>query len=176
MWVRNYAFHEAQHEPTAFKVELEVAGKVTHVEGLISPNGQTGDASDVVVAEIDYDPDANKQPEATDKYAGYADDVILAQWASVIPKEHIIRVGDPKAIIDVLLGALAIADGKVDLDTYLKDLRELGTPEDRARGVEQALAGLPSAKKVATAAVEGSVPPPPGDGGGGGGKKKTVRL
>ena len=40
-------------------------------------------------------------------------------FATVIPREHIIRVGDPKAIIDVLLGALAIADGKVDLDTYV---------------------------------------------------------
>ena len=161
VWVRNYTFHEPDHKPTAFKVELEVAGTVTHVDGVISPAGQTGDASDIVVAEFDYDPDAHAQPEATDKYAGYADDLILAQWASVIPKEHILRVGDPKAIIDVLLGALAIADGKVDLDTYLRDLRELGTPEDRARGVEQALAGLPSAKTVATAAVEGSVPPPP---------------
>jgi hypothetical protein len=35
-----------------------------------------------------------------------------------------------------------------------------------------ALAGLPSAKKVATAAVEGDVPPPAS----GGGKKRTTRL
>nr|HEX4319135.1 hypothetical protein [Kofleriaceae bacterium] len=173
VWVRNYAFHEADRKPTSFKVELEVAGKVTHVEGVMSPAGQTGDASDVVVAEFDYDPDADKQPDTVDKYAGYADDVILAQWATVIPKEHIIRVGDPKAIIDVLLGALAIADGKVDLDTYIKDLRELGSPDDRVRGVEQSLSNLPSAKRVATAAVTGDVPPAPGDGGG---KKKTVRL
>ena len=40
----------------------------------------------------------------------------------MIPKEHILRVGDPKSIIDVLLGALAIADGKVDLATYEGDV------------------------------------------------------
>ncbi len=172
VFVRNYAFHEPDQQPTPFKVELEVSGKITHFEGVISPNKQTGEASDIAVAEIDFDPDANKKPETGDKYKNYADDVILAQWATVIPKEHIIRVGDPKSIIDVLLGALAIADGKVDLDTYLKDCRELGSPEERVREVEAALAGLPSAKKVATASVEGEVPPPSTPGGG----KRTVRL
>jgi hypothetical protein len=173
VFVRNYAFHERVQSPTSFKVELEVNGKVTHFEGLISPNGQTGDASDIVVAEFDFDARASTPVEKTDQYANYADDVILAQWATVIPKEHIIRVGDPKSIIDVLLGALAISDGKVDLDTYLKDMRELGSDNARVRDVESALAGLPSAQKVAVAQVVGHVPMPPSDGGG---KKKSVRL
>lgn len=173
VFVRNYAFHEQDHAPTPFKVELEVGGKITHFEGVMSPRGQTGDASDVAIGELDFDPQAHAAPETGDQYKNYADDVILAQWATVIPKEHIIRVGDPKSIIDVLLGALAIADGKVDLDTYLKDMRELGAAEARVGEVEAALAGLPSAQKVATAAVEGEVPPPPAPGDG---KKRSVRL
>ena len=91
----------------------------------------------------------------------------------MIPREHIISVGDPKSIIDVLLGALAISDGKVDLDTYLKDMRELGAEDTRVREVENALAGLPTAQKVAVAEVVGEVPLAPADGGG---KKKSVRL
>ena len=172
VWVRNYAFHESTHAPTAWKVELEVGGKITHHEGTISPQLQTGEASDMVVAELDYDPRAHAAPASAgvDPYAGYSDDLILAQWATVLPKEHIIRVGDPKSIIDVLLGALAIADGKVDLDTYLKDMRELGSPDELVRAIETALAGLPSAKKVATATISGDVPPAPS------GKKPTVRL
>jgi uncharacterized protein YfaP (DUF2135 family) len=173
IYVRNYAFHEADKKPTPFKVELEVGGKITHFEGVIAPRGQTGEASDIVVGEIDFDPAAHQAPEPVDKYKNYADDLILAQWATVIPKDHIIRVGDPKSIIDVLLGALAIADGKVDLDTYLKDMRELGSAEDRIAALEAALAGLPSAQKVATATVEGDVPPPPAPGDG---KKRTTRL
>jgi hypothetical protein len=169
--VRNYAFHEDK-APTPFKVELEVGGKITHFEGVISPRGQVGEASDVRVGEIDFDPAAQPATAPVDHYKNYADDVILAQWATVIPREHIIRVGDPKSIIDVLLGALAIADGKVDLDTYLKDMRELGAPEDRIGALEAALAGLPSAQKVATATVEGHVPPPAA----GDGKKRTTRL
>jgi hypothetical protein len=172
--VQNFRFHEAP-APTQFKVELEVGGDIRHVDGVISPNGETKDASNVVVATFDYDPAAKQkaQPAKEDVYKNYGDDVILAQWASVIPREHIIRVGDPHSIIDVLLGALAIAEGKVDLDTYLRDMAELGATEDARREVESALAGLPSVKMVATAKVEGDVPVPPE---GGGGKKRSVRL
>jgi uncharacterized protein YfaP (DUF2135 family) len=172
VFVRNYAFHEPEKAPTPFKVELEVGGKITHFEGVISPQGQTGEASDIAVGEIRFDPNQHKAAEPDDKYKNYADDVILAQWATVIPKEHIIRVGDPASIIDVLLGALAISDGKVDLDTYLKDMRELGTSTAaRIAEVEAALAGLPSAQKVTTAAVQGTLPAPAPAGGG-----RTTRL
>ncbi len=172
IFVRNYAFHTEDRAPTSFKVELEVGGKITHFEGVISPRGQTGEASDVQVGQIDFDPAAQPAAAPVDHYKNYADDVILAQWATVIPREHILRVGDPKSIIDVLLGALAIADGKVDLDTYLQDMRELGAAEDRIVALEAALAGLPSAQKVAMATVEGHVPPPAA----GDGKKRTTRL
>ena len=171
VYVQNYRFHEQNNAPTRFKVELEIGGRVSHHEGVISPSVETGEASNVVVAEFDYAPSATEQAAKPDAYANYADDVILAQWAKVIPKEHILRVGDPKSIIDILLGALAIADGKVDLDTYLKDMSELGADDTRVRAAEAALGGLPSAHKVATASIEGNVPPPPGAG-----KKKPVRL
>jgi hypothetical protein len=55
----------------------------------------------------------------------------------------------------------------------LKDMRELGSVENRVRGVEVALAGLPSARKVAAAVVEGDLPAPPAPESG---KKTTVRL
>ncbi|MBK9031214.1 MAG: hypothetical protein IPL61_07745 [Myxococcales bacterium] len=173
VWVRNFRFHEPDHAPTRWKVELELGGEIRHVEGVISPAGQTGDASDVIVAEFDYAPDAaRREADQASVLANYSDDVILGQWATVIPREHIMRVGDPASIIDVLLGALAIAEGKVDLDGYVTDLRDLGTPDARLREVERALGGLPSASRVATATVEGDVPPPPAPGG----KKGTVRL
>ncbi len=173
VFVRNYAFHESDRAPTPWKVELEVGGVIRHYEGVISPAGQTQDASDMVVAELDYAPDAAKrEADEAQVYANYSDDVILAQWASVIPREHIMRVGDPGSIIDVLLGALAIAEGKVDLDTYCKDLRELGATPELLRDVEAALGGLPSAARIATATVEGDLPPPPPPGG----KKTTTRL
>jgi len=177
VYVQNYAFHEQAHKPTPYKVELEVNGEVRHFEGAISPGGQTGDASNVTIAELDYEPAPAKPAagaaEAPDPYKNYGDDVILAQWATVIPREHIIRIADPAAIIDVLLGALAIADGKVDLATYARDMAEAGTAPARIAEVETALANLPGARRVATAAVEGDLPPPAEPGGG---KKRSVRL
>lgn len=170
VFVRNFTFHEQSQAATPFKVELEVNGKISHFEGVIAA-GQTQERSDVQVAEFTYDPKAAKPVENVDQYKNYADDTILAQWATVLPKEHIIRVGDPSSIIDTLLGALAIADGKVDLATYCKDLRELGASDERVAEIERSLAGLPSARKVATATIEGEVPPPSGPG-----TKKTVRL
>jgi hypothetical protein len=173
VYVQNFRFHEPDHEPTRFKVEIEVGGEIQHVEGVISPNGQTSDASDVVVAELDYHPDmAGRQADEDQVYTNYSDDVILAQWGTVIPKEHILRVGDPESIVDVLLGALAIADGKVDLETFIRDMREMSADEARVGVVEGALAGLPSATRVATAAVEGEMPPAAV----GQGKKRSTRL
>lgn len=172
VYVQNFRFHEEDQKPTRFKVEIEVGGQVKHHEGVISPSGQTKDASNITVAEFTFDPNhAEREKDKAAVYNNYSDDVILTQWATVIPKEHILRVGDPKSIIDVLLGALAIADGKVDLDTYLKDMRELGTDAQRVREVEGVLARLPSANKVSTASVEGQVPPPADPG-----KKRTTRL
>jgi hypothetical protein len=175
VFVQNYAFHEQHHQPTPYKVELEVNGEVRHFEGVISPGGQTHDASNVTIAEFDYHPapPTGAAADKPDPYQNYSDDVILAQWATVIPREHIIRIGDPRAIIDVLLGALAIADGKVDLATYVKDMAELGAAPERIAEVEAALASLPSARRVATATVEGDLPPPAEPGGG---KMRSVRL
>ena len=172
VYVQNYRFHEAERTATSYKVELEIGGQVQHHEGTIAGEGQTGDASNVIIADFQFDPDAAERETAKAAvYTNYADDVILSQWATVIPKEHILRVGDPKSIIDVLLGALAIADGKVDLDTYLEDMRELGASEPGVREVEAVLAGLPSANKVSTAAIAGTVPT-----GAEPGKKRTTRL
>lgn len=180
VYVQNYAFHEQEHKPTAYKVELEVNGEIRHFEGIISPKQQTGDASSVTIAEFDYAPApaqaAAAAAAAPDPYKSYSDDVILAQWATVIPREHIIRIADPGAIIDVLLGAVAIADGKVDLATYARDMAEAGAAPARVAEIETALAGLPGARRVATATVEGDLPSPSEPGGGGGGKKRSVRL
>jgi uncharacterized protein YfaP (DUF2135 family) len=151
--VHNYRAHESDGAPTSFKLELEVDGVITHHEGKISARAHT----EVTVAELDFLPAAPIAP-APDAYAAYSDDVILAQWAEVLPREHILRVGDPAAIVDVLLGALAIADGKVDLERYLTDLRAIGASDAQVREAESALAALPGARRVPTASISGEVP------------------
>jgi hypothetical protein len=170
VFVRNYAFHSENHEAFAFKVELEINGEIKHFESTIAA-GTTGEHSDVAVADFEFVPGtATTSTPGEDPYLNYSDDVVLTQWASVIPREHIIRVNDPAAIVDVLLGALAIADGKVDLDTYVTHMAEFGSSTARVAEVTTSLAGLPSATRVAVAEVQGEIPV------GGGGAKKTTRL
>lgn len=173
VFVQNYAFKEPKHTPTDFKVEIEIDGEVKHFEGTVSPNGETSGRSNVVVYEFDYDPDAAaEKPEddsADDQYAHYSDEVILSQWASVIPKERILRIADPRAIVDVVLGALAISEGKSDHDAYAEDMRRRGHQDERIRQVQNALAGLTARATIGTAA--GSIPPS-----GTGGRKRGGRT
>jgi uncharacterized protein YfaP (DUF2135 family) len=82
-----------------------------------------------------------------DKYAAYNDEVILEQWERVLSRERILDVGDPKAIVDIMLGTVAIMNGKRDLDAYVKDLESRGQDEIRIHHVVRALAELDAAKK-----------------------------
>lgn len=56
IYVQNYRFHDPSQGPTPFRVELEVGGEIYHCDALISPNRQTGAASNVVVTEFSYLP------------------------------------------------------------------------------------------------------------------------
>lgn len=158
--VQNYRFWERSHAPTQFKVELAVGGEIQHIKGVISPNGQTGDASNVLVRDFKYDPSRKRAPKPPktegNEYSQYSDEVILAQWATVIPREHILRVSDPKSIVDVILGALALSAGATDLDRYRRDMQSRHHGEDRVERVARALA--PLARPRARGEVEGAVP------------------
>ncbi len=79
----------------------------------------------------------------------------------------------PPAIIDVLLGALAIADGKVDLATYAEDMSEAGAAAARIARPSPRSRTCPAPAASATATVEGDLPPPTPPRGG---KKRLVRL
>jgi hypothetical protein len=160
--VQNYGFKEPVHTPTDFRLEIEVGGEVRHFDGTVSQQGETGPASNVVVYEFDYDPEARRPAPAAkpdDPYAQYSDDVILKQWATVIPSERILRIDDPRSIIDVLLGALTILEGTSTLDGYLGDMRGRNQTEERIAEVSRALGGLGPVRHVGS--VEGLVPPPP---------------
>ncbi len=113
--VQNYAFHERKKTPTPFRVEVEVGGELLYEERVISPKGETGERSDVRVLEFEFTPDAAAVAE---RYRAYSDDVVLEQWQSVLPEGHILRVRDPERIPDVLIGALAIANGRDTLEGY----------------------------------------------------------
>jgi len=170
VFVQNYTDRAGPGDhPTPFRVELEVNGDIKHVDGHISPRGETKAQSNVTIAEFDFAPQATTTTKQ-DVYANYSDDVVLSAWASVIPKAHILRISDPKSIIDVLLGALAIANGARDLEGFVADLEASGSDASRIAEVRQSLAGLARLENVEAAEVIGDIPAPPPA------PKKTTRL
>jgi len=65
--------------------------------------------------------------------------VILKDWKKLLPSERILILQHPKAIVDVMLGAVALARGKRTLDEYVADLKKRGQDEVREKEVVFAL-------------------------------------
>ncbi len=131
--VQNFRFHEPTPAPTPFRVEVEVGGELLYAEGVVSPGCETGPASDVKVMEFDFSPQAAVVAE---RYRAYSDSVVLEQWQAVLPEGHILRVREPARIVDVLIGALALANGRDTLQGYCSKL------EDGREDVAAALKGV----------------------------------
>jgi hypothetical protein len=70
------------------------------------------------------------------------DVIVKAQWAEAIGKEHILEIDDAKAVIDVVLGAIAIVSGSRDLKGYIKDMQDRGQSQERIEMVTAALKEL----------------------------------
>lgn len=137
--VRNYRFHEPGAAPTPFRLEVEVGGKLLFHSGVISPAGQIGPDSDVVVCTFDFEPDLAARAA---QYANYSDEVVLARWAEVLPPGHVLKLRDATRISEVLLGALGIANGRETLAGYRARLAAEGRSEAEIDDVCGALAGL----------------------------------
>lgn len=137
--VRNYRFHEADQAPTPFRVEIEVGGELLFHEAVISPSGQTGPSSDVDLCTFDFEPDPQARAE---HYRAYSDEVVLGQWAQVLPEGHVLKLRDAEQITCVLLGALAIANGRESLEGYRDKLLADGLASEAVDDVVHALSGL----------------------------------
>eukprot|EP00455_Lapot_gusevi_P042545 TRINITY_DN5056_c0_g1_i1.p1 TRINITY_DN5056_c0_g1~~TRINITY_DN5056_c0_g1_i1.p1 ORF type:complete len:379 (-),score=113.36 TRINITY_DN5056_c0_g1_i1:70-1137(-) len=65
---------------------------------------------------------------------------IRADWEAVVPPDHTLMLHEPKAIVDLMLGVIALARGTRTLETYIDDMRSRGQTEERIACVSQALA------------------------------------
>lgn len=149
--LQNYAFHEKNHEPTTYKLELEVNGAIQHFDGIVSPNLETVALSEQVITTFDYDP-AQRQQSDREKslheqaYEQYDDEVILKQWSSVLPEGHILELEDAGALIDVVLGALAMVGKQSTLTEYLDEMGAREQSTTRREQVRHALTGLDTSR------------------------------
>lgn len=159
MFLHNYRFHEPVG-PTSYRVEIEINGAIQHFEGTIGGKGETGVTSEITILEFDYDP-RQRRPEdpavlTTGPYANYADEVVLSQWQSVLPAQNILRIEDPRAIVDVMLGVMAIVGGGVDLDTFLAETGQDQLDLRRDQAIHT-LGPLAAATRMTQAQVSGDL-------------------
>jgi len=74
-------------------------------------------------------------------HEGY-EESISAQWETVISRERILRLEDPKAVVDVMLGAISICKGTRSLESYGADMVSRGQDSHRMDIVGGALSGF----------------------------------
>ena len=65
----------------------------------------------------------------------------MDQWASVIPKENILIIEQPKAVVDTMLGTIALVGGKT-LPEYIKDMANRDQTLERQQQIEKILTDL----------------------------------
>jgi hypothetical protein len=64
---------------------------------------------------------------------------IRKQWIETLGEERVLEIVNPKAIVDVMLGAIALTSGKRDLDGYIEDMKTRGQSPERIKEVARAL-------------------------------------
>jgi len=64
---------------------------------------------------------------------------IKIQWERMIGKERVLHISEPKAVIDVILGAICITSGAKDLKGYVNDMVQRGQTKQRISEVKEAL-------------------------------------
>ena len=72
-------------------------------------------------------------------YEGPNEEKILKQWNETLGEERVLMISQPKACIDVILGAIALTTGSRDIDGYVEDMRTRGQTDERIEEVTKAL-------------------------------------
>eukprot|EP00697_Spironema_sp_BW2_P011411 gnl/Spiro4/27088_TR13476_c0_g1_i1.p1 gnl/Spiro4/27088_TR13476_c0_g1~~gnl/Spiro4/27088_TR13476_c0_g1_i1.p1 ORF type:complete len:314 (+),score=87.45 gnl/Spiro4/27088_TR13476_c0_g1_i1:35-943(+) len=67
---------------------------------------------------------------------------MVAKWRSMIGAERVLHMTDPKAIVDIMLGAIALTSGTRDMSRYVHDLQARQQTNSRIAEVSAALDGL----------------------------------
>jgi len=75
-------------------------------------------------------------------YGGPDDESVVTLWQQAIGVDHVIRINNPKACVDVMLGIIAIKSGKRTLATYIDDMEDRGQTNERIQEVKTSLSVL----------------------------------
>lgn len=77
---------------------------------------------------------------------------VREEWERILGKDRVLMLQSPKAVVDCILGAIAITSGARTIEEYGEDLKERGQDDERQKEVLLALSVLP--RKSAEAKLE----------------------
>lgn len=75
-------------------------------------------------------------------------DAITNKWKEILPPEHTVRIPEEKAIVDLMLGVIAIQ--KEELEIYALDMKNRGQTQGRIQGVTNSLHELSNSVALST--------------------------
>jgi hypothetical protein len=84
---------------------------------------------------------------------------ILKQWREALG-EQVLILDDPKSVIDVMLGAIALTSRSRSLDHYLTDMASRGQSKDRLGMVKKTLESFSRSLALERVSVKGRLPMP----------------
>lgn len=80
------------------------------------------------------------------KYCGYEfESDITRCWRELLAPEHVIKIGEEKAVVDLMLGIIAMVSSTRTLDAYKIDMKDRGQTRARIEGVSKSLENLSTA-------------------------------
>ena len=79
------------------------------------------------------------------KYGSSFDNSTIECWERLLAPEHVIKIGEEKAIIDLMLGVISMVSSSRTLETYKIDMLGRGQTRARIEGVSKSLEGLSTA-------------------------------
>ena len=75
----------------------------------------------------------------------YFKDDITSCWEKLLAPEHVIKINEEKAIIDLMLGVISMVSSSRTLETYKIDMLDRGQTQARIEGVSKSLESLSTA-------------------------------
>lgn len=90
------------------------------------------------------------------KYNGWGfDDSITKCWEGLLAPKHVVKIGEEKAIVDLILGIISMYSGSRNLATYKVDMLSRGQSQARIASVAESLDSL--SKAIVPVKVTGDI-------------------
>jgi hypothetical protein len=120
-----------------YTLHIDNGGELYEVHGSVSGVRSTSKVEKVIFR-------GSKAIEKPDHYAPYQEGVILEKWGRFVPSAHILKISDPASIVEVMLGAMALKQGTMDLESFVRNMKDRRVAKATREDVQEALEAFAS--------------------------------